>query len=144
MATLPTIAQKTKKTQAGRNLQTWLDRGSLFSDAEDVCTDTTDYELPTRTEDPKKSKWSTWSLFYAHEIKIELIDVPDMITRVDRNDTIKSYLHDSGLKERADWWFDDDNNCIYLRDDYFTLVWKMTNTKQFEENVKCIVSAKSK
>ena len=121
MSNLPNVAKKKKQTTQGVSLQSFVDDKALFSDMEDDNTETTEYELPTREEDPKD--WHTWALFYRHPRKC----------------WIRAYLEDSLLEEKREWWYDDEEDCLYIADEYFLMTWKMANCKQFEENVKCVV-----
>ncbi len=137
MSNLPNVAKKKKQTTQGVSLQSFVDDKALFSDMEDDNTETTEYELPTREEDPKD--WHTWALFYRHPIKLELTKVKCVIGRTDRECWIRAYLEDSLLEEKREWWYDDEEDCLYIADEYFLMTWKMANCKQFEENVKCVV-----
>lgn len=138
---LPKIAQNQKVSKQGQGLtlRSFIDDKELFSDAEDENTDTTEYELPIRIEHPEKNNWHTWALFYRHEVKLELTTINDVIGRIDRESWIRAYLDESGLKEKSDWWYDDEEDVVYLVDEYFLMTWKMANCKQFEANVKCVV-----
>ena len=146
MSQLPKIAQQAKTSTQGKgiSLKSFIDDRILFSDAEDNNTETTEYNLPIREEDPQKAEWHTWALFYNHAIKLELIIIKDVIGRVDRECWIREYLEESGLTEKKEWWYDDDEHVIYLADEYFLMTWKMANCKQFEENVSCVVYSTNK
>ena len=141
MSQLPNIAKKQKTSTQGKglSLKAFIDDKELFSEMEDTNTETTEYALPSRTENPSKAEWHMWAIFYSHEVKVELTRTKNMIGRVDRECWIREYLKDSGLEEKRDWWYDDEEDFIYLADEYFLMVWKMANCKQFEENVGCVV-----
>lgn len=108
----------------------------LFSDL-DPGTDTTESHLDMRPG--TNEDWPFFAQMYHHEYKVVLKPIKDLIGRVDRQANIIENLEESGLNEREDWLFDEDEQVLYLRDSYFLLAWKMENCHQFEKSIDHVV-----
>jgi len=111
------------------------DDRTVFSDI-DPETETTGETIFER----RFSHRNTWGCFfselYNHECRIKLEDLENnLIGKMDRDGTLRDMLEESGMEEKKDWWFDDEENFLYLCDESFLLIWKITNCAQIEQTV---------
>lgn len=120
----------------GSSIQQAQDESPLFSDM-DAETETTESQLDMRQVDTKED-WPFFCQMYHHEYKVVLSKSTDLIGRIDRQATILENLDDAGLVEKEDWWFDEDEQILYLRDSFYLLSWKMENCAQFEKSVEYV------
>jgi hypothetical protein len=140
MAKAPTLpATPIRTSTPGKKLFGWGIGNELFSDHGEDTSDRTDYHMPTRTE--TRDNWHTWAKFYNHTLRVELKKFDDLINRADRECSIREQLADAELEERRDWFFDDEEDVLYLADEFFLITWKLSNCKQFEETITCVVYA---
>lgn len=108
---------------------------TVFSDI-DPETETTGDTVFER----KQSHRNTWGCFYSelynHECRIKLEDLGNnLIGKMDRDGALREMLEESGMKEKKDWWLDEDEDFLYLCDESFLLIWKIANCAQIEQTI---------